>query len=604
MVIGPLATRGQGQPPVQPPDDAPSGVSPEMQELIKGTTLAPDPGEPAGAIRAYIDAEKKVGDAMKQTRFGVDPAEPSKPHNPDKPLDEALTVMRDATAQYPTSRHAWMGLGNVYWFRYASRHKAEDLRESLQAYMRAIEVSLPLPSGGTRERDAGHLARRIAKALVVLKDRATLDRFFQNLKAADTEIWQIGMVYYAQALSALKDPRADELYQLLWAATDITQPGAILYSSYIEYLYDQGRYREVLELLGKVSPSELTNPISIKRFHLLKGATLERLGQFDDAKKEYRGYLDQLATIKQVAPSWFPADERFRIPGSDLQQGIDFGRSPDELPEPEAGLGGWFKRWFGPALVWADHLQRQPPCTPTDWFCRARHYLVWTMDGETGCVNTSPYCIGTTGGQRADAWNVRTRVFYGWTYRICFGTTQTCTNYAPGAPLQGTTVDDVARRYYYVIDTGGYGGQAFGQYTAEAELNAAQVALWGSVPDPMVGACLAGTMYGGPNGSCDGTCSVQAGYLNSFLARQSGIEFRAGRVVWNCPYGCCREELMPDPYTTLPSGSACSLPCFSQVIPGAICPKWGWLSSGCPSTYPNPYWGPRWGNFYWRFYGQ
>lgn len=95
---------------------SPIELSPEVQKLIEGTTLTSDPGEPAEAIGAYLEASEKVRKVMKRIDFGPDPTEPI---DPDQLLAEALVVVRNATARYPTSRHAWMGLGDVFWYKYS-----------------------------------------------------------------------------------------------------------------------------------------------------------------------------------------------------------------------------------------------------------------------------------------------------------------------------------------------------------------------------------------------------------------------------------------------------------------------------------------------------
>jgi len=591
------AMRAGGQ--VVKPDLTPLKDSPEVQQLIEGT-FTPDPDEPAAAVKVYIETEKKFKEAMGVGRFGPGDTEALTTVNPEPPLNEAIAAMQNATKLYPTSRTAWMGLGELLWNKYARWHRARDLRDAIDAQTRAVDLMLAKGS----DADGRHrlnLADQVMRGLALLKDRTALDAFYQKLGPA--EVRDLALFPYTEALAALNDPRADQQYRRMLAGGKPGLPNSILVS-YIEYLFAQQRYQEVLRQIGEIPASDIRPPVYTRWSHLVKGAALERLGRLDEARVEYQGYLDEVAKQKQVWPYVFPANEKFRIPGSALQKGIEFSREPYELPEPQSlTLGSWLLGWISPTEAWADHVGT--PCAATDWFCKAQYYLFWTIRGEVGCVWDDPspqWCIGTTGGQRAVAWNVRTRVFYGATFRSCFGSTQVCTNYAAFAGPPGTTVDTVARRYYYVIDSGGYGGLGLGSsigYRLDAEEAAALVALYGRVPDPIAGACLAGARIGDP---CSGSCTADAGYLNSFFAHQSGIEFRSGNARWECPNGCCRELMMPAPFVSLPSGSACGLPCFAQV--GDICPKYGWLASGCPSSYPNHYWGPKWGNRFWRFYGQ
>lgn len=591
-VSGLWALHARGQ--VVKPDLTPFKDSPEVQQLIEGT-LTPDPDEPAAAVKIYIEVEQKFREAMDLSKFGPDQTEAMKTIDVEPPLNEAIAAMQDATRRYPTSRTAWMGLGSYLWNKYERRHRAQDLRDAVQAYTKATNLMRKKgTTTGAVGRDFANLAAAITRGLAALKDDTTLDAFFRQL--GETEFKDLALFPYTEALATLKDPRADRLYQRMLAGAKPKLPNSIL-ESYIEYLFDQGKYNKVLELLGEIPPSDIKPPVYTRWFHLVKGTTMERLGRLDEAKAEYQGYLDEVAKQKQVWPYVFPANERFRIPGSPLQQGIEFSREPYELPEPQSStLGSWLLGWLSPSPAWADHVAT-PACASTDWLCKAQYYLVWTIRGEAGCVwddQNSQWCTGTTGGQRAVAWNVRTRVFWGYGSRVCSGSTQVCFNYAAGITQQGD-LNSVARRYYYVIDWGSYGGLILGRnigYKRDAEDAAAKVALYGRAPDPIRGACLAGGMIGN---SCDGSCSADAGYLNSFLASESGIEFRSGTYAFQCYGSCCLEQLHP---SDSPSGSACGSACFAQV--GAICPKWEWLESSCIG-YANPYWGPKWGNYYWRF---
>lgn len=318
-VAGLWVLRAGGQ--VAKPDTTPIELSPEVQELIKGTTLAPLPGEPAEAIKAYLEAVT----------------------NPNRPVDsdEALMLMQDATSRYPTSRHAWMGLGEVLWARYRKSHRAQDLRAAVDAYIKAVE--LMLQSDMIVPRDLGHLISGIAHGLAVLKDRITLDAFFQKhtQKLRDIGFWSVAISYYAQALATLKDPRAEQLYQEIITLRshpreDPTHREAALYL-YADYLYGQGRYQEAWQILEKIPTSSYYNTGSNL---LLKGAVLERLGRLDEATVEYQQYLDEVAKRKQTPFPPPPAPAKYRIPGSPLQKGIEF-------EEPESNLWKLLDRLLG-----------------------------------------------------------------------------------------------------------------------------------------------------------------------------------------------------------------------------------------------------------------
>jgi hypothetical protein len=149
--------------------------------------------------------------------------------------------------------------------------------------------------------------------------------------------------------------------------------------------------------------------------------------------------------------------------------------------------------------------------------------MVWTIYGEA--EKAGPYGSGTVGMMRAVGWNIRTRVFNGKGIIACPGTTGVCFNYALQHTLIYGDINSLAKRYFYVIDTGSYQGLLFKQTSAKSEQAAIDV-FYGTVPDPIAGGCL----YGYQNGdSCNGTCTAHS-IWHSFWAFQSGVEFRAGTL--------------------------------------------------------------------------
>jgi hypothetical protein len=115
----------------------------ELQALLdEAGNFTPDPGEPQGAIEAYLLTRRDVHKAVRRIEVGRLPNEAD--FDPDALLTPALIVRREATAKYPTSRHAWEGLGDVLWWKYKARHKSSDLRESVEAYERAGEIAMSL----------------------------------------------------------------------------------------------------------------------------------------------------------------------------------------------------------------------------------------------------------------------------------------------------------------------------------------------------------------------------------------------------------------------------------------------------------------------------
>lgn len=126
--------------------------SAEVKDLLRGT-FVPDPGEPAGAIKAYLATDEKVRKARRRIEAGKLPGEPA--FDPEHLLNEALIVRRRSTALYPTSRHAWEGVGDVFWLKYKGRHKSADLREAVDAYERAAELLKFRPNADTLPKPQG-----------------------------------------------------------------------------------------------------------------------------------------------------------------------------------------------------------------------------------------------------------------------------------------------------------------------------------------------------------------------------------------------------------------------------------------------------------------
>lgn len=347
---------------VLPPEAASPHLSPEVSELLQGTTFIVDPDEPVEAVKAYVETMKKLPQALGRIRLGSNPDQPD--IDPDRILRDALGVMRTAAARYPTSRHTWQGVGDVLWLQYEWRHKAQDLREAVDAYMKTIDLTLPRRDDG---RDFSYVARRISQGLTLLKEPQALDAFMRKLEAADqkfrtTTFHGQALGEYTEALARLKDPRADQLYQEMLSGV---KPNVFSFKYYVGYLFDNGRYQEALQLLEKIPPSEIRSPVESRLLHIMKGATLERLGRLDEAKAEYQTYRDAVAAVKGTWFYAFPADEKFRIPGSVLQQGIEFGPDPNELPEPQSStLGSWLLGGLFPTLAWAE--VRATPCASND----------------------------------------------------------------------------------------------------------------------------------------------------------------------------------------------------------------------------------------------
>lgn len=349
---------------------------------------------------------------------------------------------------------------------------------------------------------------------------------------------------------------------------------------YAEYLLDKGKDIEALNVLEQLTMSEDYAYYP----HFLRGVALERIGAFDEAGEEYKKYLKFKELPKKsineadrdipfIFDRFFMPPSKYKIPGSKLQQGIRF---KDESSGMQA-MG----------LV-------STPCSPDDWICKAYYYLVWTVYGEA--EKPGRFGPGTIGIMRAVGWNIRTRVFNWKGIIACPGTTGVCFNYASEYPITNGDINRLAKRYYYVIETGSYSGLLFKQTSAKSEQAVIDV-FYAAVPDPIAGRCLYG--YQGED-SCNGTCTVSS-IWHSFLAYQSGIEFRAGQLQSWYDWGIQCYKFVP--MYTPHNPTYCWKKCFAEK--GPICPVMAKPEHGlyCWSDARGSYFysGPVYGNFFWRF---
>lgn len=160
-------------------------------------------------------------------------------------------------------------------------------------------------------------------------------------------------LHYALGLGLLDNPRAEMIYHQAIELQPKGNVDALAY--YAEWLLDHGRESEVLSLL----PSDT----HFEYLHFLRGVALERLGRLDEAEAEYA----QFAAFSID----FPAPNRYRVPSSPIQVGIQF--------EGEASINATSSQ--------------------------ARVGLSTLIKGEAGGESS--------GGQRAIGWVVRNRVLRG-----------------------------------------------------------------------------------------------------------------------------------------------------------------------------------------------
>ena len=296
----------------------PAGNDPELQALLdEAGNFTPDPGEPRDAIKAHLLTQRDVHRAFRRIEVGRLPNEAD--FDPDALLTPALIVRREATAKYPTSRHAWEGLGDVLWWKYKARHKSSDLRESVDAYERASEIAMSLYDFAPKRFYS--IIGAIAEGRAVLGDTVVLDAFFRKVKAKGGNWWEMSADHYAMALGKLNDSRAEPLWRevLTNAGPDVTS------YAFVAYLLDRKRYQEALDVFDRAKP---LGPIQ----HAERGAMLERLGRLTEAKAEYKPYFDE--ANKAPFGRLLSVPDRYRIPGSKLQSGINFKPDTSALPTP------------------------------------------------------------------------------------------------------------------------------------------------------------------------------------------------------------------------------------------------------------------------------
>ncbi|MCD4737913.1 MAG: hypothetical protein K8R89_01460, partial [Anaerolineae bacterium] len=271
------AAMSQNSPPVQDnmcatvaqrPLDA--DFQPGVQEFIADTYLAhtteyPDPNEPVELLRLYLEGRQLL-------RKGR--------------VEEAVEIFTQAVTEYPQCRHAHAGLGTALWQRYQSAPVESTLRSAVEEFVLAAEIGLGY--GKVR------YTHRIAESLAQLGEAKKIDEFFfRALQVGDRSY--LTHLHYGQALAWLNDDRAEKWYQ---KAIGIQPEGNFdAQAHYAEWLLDQGREEDVLQLL------EAQQSAYYLRF--LRGVALERVERVDEASLDYTYSADFTRD--------FPVPARYRI---------------------------------------------------------------------------------------------------------------------------------------------------------------------------------------------------------------------------------------------------------------------------------------------------
>jgi tetratricopeptide (TPR) repeat protein len=307
-------------PPSSPP------LSPEVETFITGTFLShatsyPDPNEPVEVLKLYMDGLNLLQQEQ---------------------IDQALQTFNQAVNRYPESRHAHEGLATTLLQKYKHSQGIEDLRTAVDEFILADRIGLKYGKI--------HYTYPVAQGLGQLRESKRLDTYFDQAVKEGNEPYLVSL-HYAQGLSLLGDPRAEEWYLKAIKYEPEGVADAIAY--YAEWLLDRGRSADVVLLV--------TDDIEVEYTHFLRGVALERLGRTQEAIKEYKRY--------QRINADFPAPARFKIVGSEAQANSIF----------EGDI--------------------QIAATTSEAKSKLSKLIVCEANSES------------TGGKRAVGWTVRTRVF-------------------------------------------------------------------------------------------------------------------------------------------------------------------------------------------------
>ncbi len=228
--------------------------------------------------------------------------------------EEARRLLKESLAISPGDQALHKQLAELNWYFYQERGKRpEDLRGARQEALAALEL-------GYWAGEIDHYVTwLLSQIFVQTKETGVLERVFTEALAFAPS----APVYldYARGLAGLKDRRAEGAFRESLRIQPQGNPALLELS---EWLLDHGRETEVLSLLQNEKFNYYAN--------FLRAIAFERLGQEEEAQKEYRNFFEFSKS--------YPAPERFRIPGSRLQEksGIRFGRA--EIPIQSAADPG------------------------------------------------------------------------------------------------------------------------------------------------------------------------------------------------------------------------------------------------------------------------
>jgi tetratricopeptide (TPR) repeat protein len=299
----------------------------------------------------------------------------------------ARNLLVQAIREHPESRHLHLQLAELLWYIYKDQDGGTaSLAESNKEVMLAANIGLKL---GTI--DDSRTLWLASQTLGTLHDTVDLDRVFNAALLKERSAYRY--LLYAKGLELSGDPRAEDAFRSSLAL----EPGGQTLPAFGEWLLDQGRDQEVLELIPANDQDHYP--------HFLRGVAFERLGKIKEAKAEYKQYSDFSKA--------FPAPQRFLVGKGIVQaeSGINFVTS---IPETKA----------------------IPTGVSSDQTINGLSYLI---NGEAGGESR--------GGQRAVGWVVHNRALRG---ALAWDTQNGV--YCPGNTNSGSTLAD---QYASVMCTSG-----------------------------------------------------------------------------------------------------------------------------------------------------
>lgn len=240
-------------PPNSPVSPDLSLYEPEVRELLQTTYLGherglPDPGEPLVVLKKYL--EQNAHGYSQQLRMS------------GTLLDRELVAWQVLTHKYPRSRHALVGLAQLYRTQAQASGNSETLRQAVEAYVLAAEIAL--------EHGTIRYTRQLSELLVELGDKESLDSIFGVILAQPKEMdhtgYYLALVDYADALALLDDDRAWSYFE---EAIDFNpEANGEAFNLYARHLLDHGLAQQALEVLDRLTPERRLSwgkPISLRK---------------------------------------------------------------------------------------------------------------------------------------------------------------------------------------------------------------------------------------------------------------------------------------------------------------------------------------------------